>query len=79
MIMSGMGREGETRSAALENLRLMLFPQLSPEEGRRRIDVALEGASDSERAKRIEELASNPGLLDELFRRLLPEGENGLR
>jgi hypothetical protein len=61
----------------LEQLRLMLFPRLSREEGQRRIDAALEGASDAERTKRIEALASDPDLVDEIFRRLPRDAGNG--
>ena len=63
------GAEGN-RSNELEELRLMLFPKLTPEEGRRRIDAAFEGAADSERAARIEALAGELELDEELRRRL---------
>jgi hypothetical protein len=78
MILWGMAHEENRQSAELERLRAMLFPGLSPEEGRRRIDAALEGATDSERAQRIEALANDPALLDELFGRLARQRENGL-
>ena len=73
-----MAHEENRQSGELEQLRVMLFPRLSPEEGRRRIDAALDGAGDSERAQRIEELANDPDLLDEVFARLLRRRENGL-
>ena len=66
-------------SSDLERLRLLLFPRLSPEEGRRRIDAALEGAADAERTLRIEELANDPGLAGDIFRRLPTQRENGSR
>ena len=72
-----MGHEERERSDTREQLRLMLFPELSPDEGRRRIDAAFEGAGDDERAGRIEELAADPDLVDEVFRRLSPDRENG--
>jgi len=48
----------------------MLFPQLSPEEGWRRIDAAFDRAADPDRSHRIEQLASDPDLDEELLRRL---------
>jgi hypothetical protein len=68
--------EGD-RSDDLERLRLMLFPRLSRAEGQQRIDAALEGAGDTERAKRIEALAADPDLVDEIFRRLPRDAGNG--
>jgi hypothetical protein len=65
-------------STELEELRLMLFPHLSREEGRRRIEAAFDRAADSDRAERIERLASNPDLDEELMRTLLRFGRNGL-
>jgi hypothetical protein len=59
-----------SRSKELEELRLMLFPKLSREEGRRRIDAAFEGAADSERSARIDALASELELGEELRRRI---------
>ena len=61
----------------LERLRLMLFPRLTREEGQRRIAAALEGASDADRAERIEALAADPDLVDEIFRRLPRDAGNG--
>jgi hypothetical protein len=66
-------RAGE-RSPDLEQLRLMLFPRLSPEDGWRRIETALERAADPERAERIERIAREPDLAEELLRRLRSRG-----
>jgi hypothetical protein len=65
------------RSTELEKLRFMLFPHLSREEGWRRIDAAFDAATDSERAERIEQLASDPDLDQELLRSLWRFGGNG--
>jgi hypothetical protein len=62
----------------LEQLRLMLFPRLDREEGRRRIAAAFDGAADADRTRRIEELAADPDLVEEMFRRLSRERGNGL-
>ena len=59
-------------------LRRLLFPRRDAEEGRRRIDDAFEGATDDERARRIEELAKDPDLVEEVFRRLSHHRGNGL-
>jgi len=70
--MSGERR----RSAELARLRLMLFPRLAPDEGWRRIDGAFERAADHERLDRIERLAQQPDLDEELMRtirRLRPD------
>ena len=40
------------QSLTREKLRLLLFPDLSPEEARLRIDAAFAGAQDEERAGR---------------------------
>lgn len=64
-------------SDELEQLRLLLFPRLSREEGRQRIAAALEGAADADRARRIEALADDPDLVDEIFRRLPRDAGNG--
>lgn len=58
------------RSNDLEHVRLMLFPHLTADEGRRRIDAALAGAADSQRLDRIEQLANDPELAAELLRRV---------
>ena len=70
---SGKGEQ----SNELERLRLLLFPRLSREEGQRRIAAAFEGAEDADRAERIEALASDPDLVDEIFRRLPRDAGNG--
>jgi hypothetical protein len=70
-VMLCVVRDAENpRSSELEELRLMLFPRLSPAEGRRRIDAAFEGAADRGRVERIERLANDPDLAEELVRRL---------
>jgi hypothetical protein len=65
------------RSKELEKLRFLLFPDLSREEGWRRIDAAFEAATDSERAERIDRLASDPDLDAELLRTLWQLGGDG--
>jgi hypothetical protein len=72
-----MRHEDGGQSDDLERLRLLLFPGLSREEGQRRIENALEGAADADRAERIEALAADPGLMDELLRRLPRDPGNG--
>jgi hypothetical protein len=74
-----MRHEEGGHSDDLERLRLLLFPRLSREEGQRRIDAALEGAADADRAERIEALAADPALMDELLRRLPRDPGNGPR
>jgi hypothetical protein len=56
------------QSPTREQLRLLLFPDLSREEGLLRIDAAFAGAKDEERAQRIERLANDPDLDEELLR-----------
>ncbi len=65
-----MRAQESERSPDLEQLRLMLFPHLSAEDGWRRIETALERAADHERSRRIEQLARDPDLAEELLRRL---------
>jgi hypothetical protein len=76
-MLSGMAHEDDRRFDDREMLRLLLFPRLSPGEGRRRIDEAFKGAADDERAQRIEELAQDPDLVEEVFRRLSYHRGNG--
>jgi hypothetical protein len=57
--------EGD-RSAELDQVRQMLFPQLPASEGWARIDAAISGASDSQRIAAIERLASGD-LSDDLL------------
>lgn len=57
-------------SPTREQLRLVLFPTLAPEEGRQRIETAFARAEDEERAQRIELLADDPDLDAELLRTL---------
>jgi hypothetical protein len=45
------------RTPELDQVRRLLFPTLSPEEGWARIEGALAGAKDDERLDAIEELA----------------------
>jgi hypothetical protein len=45
------------RTPELDQVRRLLFPTLSPEEGWARIEGALAGAKDEERVDAIEELA----------------------
>jgi hypothetical protein len=49
--------EGD-RSPELDQVRQMLFPQLPPGEGWARIDAAISGAKDPQRAEAIERLAA---------------------
>ena len=65
-----MSADDSTRSPELEEVRALLFPHLSREEGWRRIDAAIEGADDTERTNRIEALAQDLTVDDELLRRL---------
>lgn len=44
-------------TAELEQVRLRLFPDLSPEQGWKQIEAALEGSRHAERRRRIEQLA----------------------
>jgi hypothetical protein len=46
------------RSPALDEVRRLLFPNLSPEEGWARIDRAFSGAEDPKKVRAIEELAA---------------------
>ncbi len=48
---------GEQRSRELDQVRQILFPKLSEEDGWARIDAAFVGASDPERIDAIERLA----------------------
>jgi hypothetical protein len=70
MIWPRMRTQENERSPDLEQLRLMLFPRLSREDGWRRIDAAFERAADRERSRRIEQLASDPDLAEEMLRRV---------
>jgi hypothetical protein len=45
------------RSPELDQVRQLLFPGLSPDDGWARIDSALEGAEDEERLDRIDDIA----------------------
>lgn len=72
-----MANRESSRSRELEQVRALLFPHLSREDGWRRIDAAFERAADGARADRIDELAKGPNLDEHLLRRLLRLGENG--
>jgi hypothetical protein len=65
-----MGTQESERSPDLEQLRLMLFPRLSREDGWQRIETAFARAADRERSSRIERLASDPDLVEEMLRRI---------
>lgn len=52
-----MKRHEIEHTAELEQVRLRLFPDLSPEQGWKQIEAALEGSLDAERWRRIEQLA----------------------
>jgi hypothetical protein len=58
------------RPRTREQLRLVLFPDLTPEEGRLRVAAAFARAEDKERAQRVERLAKDPDLDEELLRSL---------
>ena len=77
-MLSGMTDGDDERFDDREVLRLLLFPRLSPDEGRRRIDDAFAGAADDERARRIEALAQDPDLVEEISLRLSHHRGNGL-
>ena len=64
---------GPVLSLPLEHVRLMLFPNLDPEEGRNRIRAAIDGQADTETWKRIEDVATrDPDLFIHHFVRLWP-------
>jgi hypothetical protein len=65
------------RSDELEQLRLLLFPHLTADEGWQRIDAAFAAAGESDRLDRIETLAGSGRLDDELLRTLGRFGGNG--
>ena len=58
------------RSPELDEVRKLLFPQLPPEQGWSRIELALDRAGDPERLDAIEEIAGEDDLEAELRRRL---------
>ena len=53
-----MSESDADRSPELDRVRQMLFPQLPPTEGWARIDAAISGAADPQRAAAIERLAA---------------------
>jgi hypothetical protein len=61
----------DDRSPELDQVRRLLFPNLTEEEGWARIDTALDGAADPKRVDEIDRLADDQlaeALLDELRR-----------
>jgi hypothetical protein len=55
-------------SLPLEQVRVMLFPNLPPDEGRARVHNALDGAADIDTWKRIEKVAAiEPDLMPNLM------------
>jgi hypothetical protein len=64
-----MSERERGRSSELDQVRQMLFPELSPSEGWARIDGAITGASDSGKWSRIEGLAGDD-LRSDLLERL---------
>jgi hypothetical protein len=70
-----MGEDEHGRSPELEQVRLLLFPDLPSAEGWARIDAAIAGASDPERIDAIERLAGTDlsGDLMSVLRRLREE------
>lgn len=64
-----MGEPERGPSPELDQVRHMLFPDLSPSEGWARIDGAIRGASDSGKWSRIEGLAGDD-LRSDLLERL---------
>jgi len=58
------------RSPELDDVRRRLFPELSPEEGWAQIERAFEAAADGERWERIEQIARDRNLDQELLERL---------
>jgi plasmid stability protein len=65
-----MGEWDSGRSRQLDEVRQMLFPTLSPEEGRARIDAAVSGQSDPERWAAIERIVAEERLDSELLMRV---------
>jgi hypothetical protein len=59
------------RSPELDEVRRLLFPGLSPEDGWARIDLAFSRAADSEQWRKIEALATREGLSADLAAVLL--------
>jgi hypothetical protein len=70
-----MGEVDNGHSRELDDVRRMLFPDLSPEDGWARIDRAIQGASDEKRWAAIEEAAKTQDLSAYLVERLRELGE----
>jgi hypothetical protein len=63
--------EPQASTAALEQVRQLLFPNLSPAEGRARVQKAIAGAADTDRWRRIEQIAADdPEMLRDLIEEL---------
>ena len=62
--------ERPVHTAALEQVREILFPNLPPDVGRARIDDAIARAGDDERWDRIERIVAASDLADELLNEL---------
>lgn len=65
-----MSQSESGRSAQLEEVRRLLFPELSPEAGWAKIDDAVRGASDPEKWAAIERIAAEEHLDAALLREL---------
>ena len=66
-----MTKEPQASSAALEQVRQLLFPNLSPAEGRARVQKAIADAADTDRWRRIEQIAAyEPEMLRDLIEEL---------
>ena len=66
-----MNNPAANRSPELDEVRRLLFPGLSPEDGWARIDLAFSRAADSEQWRKIEALATREGLSADLAAVLL--------
>lgn len=71
-----MSKRDTGHSGELDEVRRMLFPKLSPEEGWARIDRAIRGAADDEHWAAIEETAKQQDLSADLLRQLRKLREN---
>jgi hypothetical protein len=69
-MMHRMSEQDSDRSRDLDEVRRLLFPGLSPDEGWSRIDRAIKGAADDEHWAAIEEAAKQRELSIDLFERL---------
>jgi hypothetical protein len=62
-----VAEEDVDRSAELDQVRRLLFPELPPDEGWARIEAALEGASDERRVEAIERATRSRDLSQHLL------------